>query len=120
MSKKITMVAIVIMIVFLIIPVQHSIAIDVGAYGNIYDNPAGSGTLFQKGGEVLSVIQAVGTGIAVIMLVVIGTKYMIASVEEKAKLKETLVPYLIGAILLFAGSNILTIVVKFVREININ
>jgi len=53
------------------------------------------------------------------MLVIIGVKYITASVEEKAQLKETLMPYVIGAILLFGGSGILTIVVNFVRELEI-
>lgn len=66
------------------------------------------------GGKVLGAIQVVGIGIAVIMLIAIAVRYITASVQEKAQLKERLVPYLIGAILLFAGSSILSIIANWV------
>ena len=36
----------------------------------------------------------------------IGIKYMLGSVEEKAKHKQTLMPYLIGAVLVFSETTI--------------
>jgi len=118
MKNKIIGILIIVMILFAIIPCT-SLSFNPEDYKNIYEKPTGSDTLLNKGKSILGVVQVVGMGIAVIMLVIIGVKYITASVEEKAQLKETLMPYVIGAILLFGGSGILTIVVNFVRELEI-
>lgn len=114
--KKYKNIILIITIILLIFIPLNSFAIDFGAYKDIYNKPKGIDSLNTSAGKILGVVQAVGSGIAVIMLIVIGIKYVIASVDEKAKLKETLTVYIIGAILLFAGSNLLTIIVKFARE----
>lgn len=114
--KKYKKLMIAVMLSILISIPLCSFAIDMNPYQNIYQAPEGVGSLNSIGGQILGIIQVVGMGISVIMLIVIAMKYMIASVEEKAKLKETLIPYLIGAILLFGGSNILSIIVKFAKE----
>lgn len=59
---------------------------------------------------VLGLIQAIGYATAVIMLVYIGIKYILATPDGKADLKKQLVPYLIGIILLFAGSALISII----------
>ena len=43
---------------------------------------------------------------------VIGIKYMMGSAEEKAEYKKTMIPYLVGAIILFAAVNIAGVVVN--------
>lgn len=57
-----------------------------------------------KSGIILGIIQILGVILSVIMLIVLGIKYMLGSVEEKAEYKKTLVPYIIGAFLVFTGS----------------
>ena len=54
--------------------------------------------------RIIGVIQTVGILIAVGVVMVLGIKYMMGSAEEKAEYKKTMVPYLIGAIVLFAAS----------------
>ena len=54
--------------------------------------------------RVIGVIQVVGILIAVGVIMVLGIKYMMGSAEEKAEYKKVFVPYLIGAIILFAAS----------------
>lgn len=58
------------------------------------------------GEKILGIIQVVGTIIAVGALMVLGVKYMMGSAEEKAEYKKTMIPYIIGAILLFAAVNL--------------
>ena len=58
------------------------------------------------GNNILGIIQVVGTVVAVGVLMVLGIKYMMGSAEEKAEYKKTMIPYLIGAILLFAAVNL--------------
>lgn len=55
---------------------------------------------------VLSVIRYAGSGIALIMLTFIFIKYMLSAASERAELKKNLIPFTIGAVILFAASNI--------------
>lgn len=64
------------------------------------------------GNLVLGLIQNIGTFIAVGILMILGIKYMIGSTEEKASYKKSMLPYLIGAILLFGAVNITAYVVE--------
>ena len=58
------------------------------------------------GGQVVNIITTVGIVAAVIVLVILGIKYMIGSASEKAEYKKTMIPYLVGAVLIFAASAI--------------
>ena len=69
------------------------------------------------GGKILGIVQTVGSVVAVIILVVLGIKYMMGSTEEKAEYKKTLIPYIVGAILIFAASNIASMVFKAVSNL---
>ena len=69
-------------------------------------------------GSVIRIIRVVGTGIAIIMLIVIGIKYMVASPEGRAEYKKTMPPYVIGAIILFAASNLVSIIQAFANGIS--
>lgn len=57
-------------------------------------------------GPIITIITDFGMIISVITLMVIGIKYMLGSAEERADYKNTLKPYVIGAVLLFGGSAI--------------
>ena len=61
-------------------------------------------------GAALVIAQVVGTGIAVIMLIVLAVKYITASAADKADIKKSAVVYVIGAIILFSASGILGII----------
>ena len=54
-----------------------------------------SSTFTDMVGTILGVVQTVGSLIAIISLIVLGIKYMMGSVEEKAEYKKTLMPYFI-------------------------
>ena len=64
-----------------------------------------SDTTYQTvGNKVIGIIQVVGIIISVATLMILGIKYMMGSAEEKAEYKKTFIPYLVGAVLLFAAS----------------
>ncbi len=69
-----------------------------------------AGNVGNMGRTILGVIQVVGTLAAVGILMVVGIKYMMGSAEQKAEYKKVMIPYIIGAILLFAASSIANIV----------
>lgn len=64
--------------------------------------------------SIIGPLRIVGNVVSVISLIVIGIKYMIGSVEEKAEYKQTMLPYLIGALMLFAITNLLSILATIV------
>ncbi len=63
--------------------------------------------------SVATVVKVVAVGIAIIMLIVIAMKYMLAAPGEKAEIKKSAIVYIIGAVVLFAVSGILAIIQKF-------
>ena len=72
-------------------------------------------TILTTIGIVLSVIVLVILGI--IVLVILGIKYMMGSVEERADYKKTMMPYVIGATLVFAASIIANIIYNIANNI---
>lgn len=84
--------------------------------GDLNDYKGGkaeSPTLQNKANNILGLIQVVGVVVSVVMLMAIGIKYMLGSVEEKAEYKSSLMPYIIGAFILFTGSVIPNIIYQF-------
>ena len=50
-----------------------------------------------------------------IILVVLGIKYMMGSAEEKAEYKKTMIPYVVGAILIFLAPMIANMIYTLVQ-----
>lgn len=69
------------------------------------------------GGKLMGILSTIGMVIAVLILMILGIKYMMGSAEEKAEYKKTMIPYLIGAILIFGASTIATMVFNFASKI---
>ena len=68
-------------------------------------------------GAAIRIVQIVGVGVAIIMLVVLGIKYITSAPNEKADIKKSLMYYVVGALLVFAASGVLEIVRKFVTDV---
>lgn len=66
--------------------------------------------------DIYSVIFIVGMAIAVIFGIGLGIKFMLSSIEEKAKVKEILVIYVIGCVVLFGSFTIWKIVVNILES----
>lgn len=71
-----------------------------------------------KVSKILGVIQVIGSVISVLSLVLLGIKYMVGSVEEKADYKKELPIYALGAIMVFAISNLLSIIYNWATKIS--
>jgi len=78
-------------------------------------NTADVESMYQFGGSVAGVIQIAGTIVSAGALIIIGIRYVVASAEEKAEYKERMLPYIIGAVLLFGASNIVNIAYKLFK-----
>ncbi|MBR3163170.1 MAG: hypothetical protein IKF17_03615 [Clostridia bacterium] len=81
------------------------------------DRTEGTDGINSIGRTIIGILRGAGTVLSVIVLIVIGIKYMMGSVEEKATYKQTLMPYLIGAIMVFGITNILPIIVEVAKAI---
>ena len=67
-----------------------------------------------KANNIITIIVNLGLIVSVITLIILGIKYMIGSVEEKAEYKKSMIPYLIGAILLLLASSIVALISNLV------
>lgn len=84
--------------------------------GSIASNLTGTGTsaassVQSLGNQLIGIITTVGVVVAVVVLLILGIKYMMGSASEKAEYKKTMIPYLVGAILIFGASAITKVVI---------
>lgn len=70
----------------------------------------------EKANKILPVISTIGITVAVIALMILGIKYMIGSVEEKAEYKKSMIPYIIGILLLVSTSAIVGLIAQLTQE----
>lgn len=75
------------------------------------------GGIANVGKNIVSILSTIGVVVAVIILLVIGIKYMVGSASEKAEYKKTMIPYLVGAVLIFGASAIAKVVVSMAQTI---
>lgn len=62
------------------------------------------------GEKVIGIVTMLGSILAVLVLVILGIKYMMGSTDEKAEYKKSMLPYVIGAVLVFAASSIASVI----------
>ena len=82
-----------------------------------FNTKEGDAKLLEIGNKIVGPIQVIGSLVSVIAIIIIGIKYMLGSVEEKAQYKETLGPYFLGAVLVFGITNVLSIVYNIAIQI---
>ena len=70
------------------------------------------GQVTNIGNQIIGILTTVGVVVAVVVLLILGIKYMMGSASEKAEYKKTMIPYLVGAILIFGASAITKVVVS--------
>lgn len=71
--------------------------------------------LSSKAGQIMGMIRNVSVIAAVIILMVLGVKYMLGSVEEKADYKKSFIPLIIGIILVVSATTIATFVFNMAK-----
>lgn len=75
-------------------------------------------TLTDTAGVIVSAIRIIGIIVTVVVLMILGIKYMTGSASEKAEYKKTMIPYLVGVVLFFSLSQILGIIIDIVSSAN--
>ncbi len=116
-----------ILFIFLILFYVNTVVIYAADYGSVnqFDSYTSEGTKFEiidntinrTAGIALDIIRIVAFCIGLLLLIIIGIKYIIATPELRAELKKDVPNYFIGAAILFAASGILQFVTYFVKDV---
>lgn len=117
MTKQITKAIAIVLVVMLMFAVAAPVfAVNPDEFQISTDN-AGANKVKEVSGSIIGIVQVIGTAIAIIMLVVLGIKYVMAAPSEKAEIKKSALIYVIAAIFLFAAVQILGIIQDFSDDI---
>jgi hypothetical protein len=80
---------------------------------------AGGGTstvndvkLREASNSIYNLLSSIGMIVSVIVGIILGITFMMASAEDKAKVKEALIPYIVGCIVVFGAFGIWKIVIN--------
>ena len=63
---------------------------------------------------IVGAIRVLGIVASVRALMVIGIKYMTGSISERAEYKKTMIPYIVGALIFFALTQLLGLIIELI------
>lgn len=66
-------------------------------------------------GLIYNILLAIGTCIAVVIAAALGIQFITGSVEQKVKVKESLIPFVAGCIIIFGAFGIWKLVITVMR-----
>lgn len=122
MKKQVKILSIALIVLTVLLAISNVVLatdipgkIDIIAKGNA---DANTDKVVNLGATIVTIIQTVGIVVAVVVLLILGIKYMMGSAEEKAEYKKTMIPYLVGAILIFASTTIVKVVYNIANGVN--
>lgn len=105
---KVKAISVLVIIFIIIISSTVSFGLDTSDY-EPHIGTAYSETL-EIGGNFISILQYVGIIGGVLALTIMGVKYMLGSVEEKAEYKKHMMPYLVGCIMVICTPTIVKLI----------
>lgn len=117
MKKKLLIIGFIIICISLIFNIAYCSQGLPSADGlsGMYDNP--DPTVQSMGGRILWVVDIICYGLALIILIIKGAKFIMASPEGKAEIKQETINYAIGAFILFGIATILTIIINVTKNV---
>lgn len=121
--KKTSKIIVALAIIFTILAIGvMSYAADAGTLLESLDGKTGvtveQTNIKNLGNSIIAVVRIVGVVVAVVILLILGIKYMMGSAEEKADYKKSMIPYIVGAILVFASTAIVGVVYDMASSLN--
>lgn len=110
--RKINKIILILIITFLLVNIFNEVFATINPDDYDPGNVSQKDTeiIFTKTSRILGVIRNISIVTSVISLMIIGLKYMLGSVEEKANYKQTMLPYLIGCIMAVTGTTIVSFI----------
>ena len=122
MKKQVKILSIALIVLTVLLAISNVVLatdipekIDIIAKGNA---DANADKVVKLGATIVTIMQTVGIVVAVVVLLILGIKYMMGRAEEKAEYKKTMIPYLVGAILIFASTTIVNVVYNIANGVN--
>lgn len=67
--------------------------------------------------NIITIVSSIGSLVSIVVMLILGIRYMLASAEQKASYKKAMIPYLLGAIFVFAGSTIVQLIYNVATSI---
>lgn len=67
--------------------------------------------------QIYNILLAIGTVIAVIIGAILGIQFMVGSMDEKAKVKESLIPFVIGCVIIFGAFGIWKLLLQLLEPL---
>ena len=118
-SKLIVALLIILSIVMISVSSFADDALTPGSFGTGTIDSNQTSIIKDMGGQIIGVVRTVGVLVAVVILLILGIKYMVGSAEEKADYKKSMIPYIVGAVLIFAASTIAGIVYDMASALDV-
>lgn len=107
--RKTKKIFLILIITFLLVNIFNVVfAINPDTYKPVDPTTDDAVEVVEKVGIILGGIRNISVVVSVIVLMIMGFKYIIGSVEEKANYKSSMLPYLIGCILAVSGTTIVS------------
>ena len=109
MKKSVKMISTLLMIAMIICTVSTT-CLAANTVGNVVipeGNDVLNGTdVHDKIGNIITTLRNIALILAVVVLIILGIKYMMGSVEEKAEYKKSFIPLIVGIIVVVAAVQI--------------
>lgn len=115
MKKSVKIISALLLVVMLIMTIApYTLAVDTGIITEI-DNAGkgkaeGSDGVIKIAGNIVKWIRTIAVIAAVVIISVLGIKYMIGSTEEKAEYKKSFIPLIVGIVVVVAAAQISTMI----------
>lgn len=115
MKKQVKVLTTIIMVIMVIATLSNVVfGADVNNILDQINNNKGTTTGTDEitgiGAKIIDILQVVGIVVGIVVLLVIGIKYIMGSAEEKAEYKKVMIPYIVGAILIAAAPTIVKLI----------
>ena len=119
-KKLIKIVSTIIMVLMILSIVGNVFNVFAADPGDFTGDETGAGAVKSKTliNQILGIVQVIGVGVAVIMLIALAIKYISAATTDKAEIKKSATMYIVGAVLLFGATGLLQIIKGFGDTIN--
>ena len=115
MKKKLLKIASIIILILIILATQTITFADEYRPEDLNGEISGDDYIIKNvGNQIIGVLQAIGIVVSVVVLIILGIKYMMGSIDQRAEYKKSMLTYVIRASGLLSASVIANIIMNAV------
>lgn len=116
MNKTMKIISTLLIAIMLVMTVSNVVLGASDIIGNVKDQTklgnAGDSSITELAGKIIAFLQYAAIIGGVIIITVLGIKYMMGSLEEKAEYKKSMIPLIVGIIVVMSASTIANLLFK--------